>query len=692
MYYWEKLKSLKTTYDGKPAFMGPKSNYTGKGEDGVLQANRPAAIDMSSNSPVVLHEGETVKDTPMGRKVTPAKLVPLNSNDEQMQAAQLEKEMGLPGMQIGGIIPNNEQFGMATSNQAAPQFGLNPPVPQQSRGQSPAPALNPPAPAPNDPATANAVAGGGVNTLATQRDGNTQTSQPVNPLAGKPIGMDTLQGIATGETDLYKGIYDKINKEQQGRLGSAQAAEKAASAQSNAQAGISGARVNVLGAAQDRTQSLERGAVAQELNKQQMNTQAQAQEGAIQDVIQGKKEAIADLIKLGGADNLAQAEEYAMDVYGTDVYGLGNIANDQKMTAIAKYTAIPGMTIEGAMELMKQNGDLEMFGEDVSEEDVRSIASSLLLGSDPIYQAQSHYGDLLSQGVIDQDEYNDVVDFVKWGQTNPDGYEIKDSFRVTDANGNELGNFQTSEEADLFMQQNPGEYSTEQVTNGYIGVKGEYDEYFGDYLQGDVFTGIDGGIYTVVDGQKVAARPTPENAFSMQNNAILNYLTANGMDNDMAKSIKQQQLNDALTNPNNVPLDMLPSSELYTNLINKSNNISVAAGGSRDDVSEQGGAHDSEKILSAFHSLPNDTWVQMGGRLYLYKGVTRKIEDGQDDTNQYQLIDPVTNEQIYYGTTTNGKLEKSTKAGQNYHGGAAEDIAKGFFTGGIASIGDVGQG
>jgi len=638
-YWWEKIAKTKKHYSGQPQLLGRGRMYTGRGADGVLQADKPAMINMNNGQPTVIHEGEIVNDTPNGTEVIPAKMVSLNSPKEQEIARELEQKMNLNGMQTGGIIPKASINTLG----APPSIGT-------LRGRTGPTAAIPTAPNSTTPQAST------LNPLsAPTGQSGVRTAPKASPLGGTsikdPIGLNTLKGIASGETDLYKDNFTKANNQQLGRLGAAQAFEKAASAQQMAQSGASDAVKNVLNANQERSQSLERGAVTQSLASQQMGQQTKAQEGAIREVIQGKKEAIENLIKLGGQENMDKAEEYAKEVYGSDVYGLGDIRNDQKMSAIAKYTAIPGMSVDGAMDLLKQNGDLERYG--ITPEEARKFASALVLGSDPIYQAKSHYGDMLDDGLISPEEYSDAVDFVKWSQLNPEGVEIVDSYRVTDAEGKEVGNFKTQSEADLFMKNNNGNFSTELVPNGYIGYKDEYDEYFGDYLQGDIFTGTDGNLYTVNDGQKVIARPTPEDPFSQQNVKLLRYLESNGMENDTTREIRRQQVNAMEVDPSSVPVGMLPSSQVYKDMLSKATSLEDPTGAHK--AREQGHGHSSEVVISSLHNLADDTWVDLDGKLYLYKGKEKQVIDNDDDVNSYEFYNPTTGEKFYYKTTRDKK-------------------------------------
>ncbi len=678
---WEKLASLKKDYssvcDGIPKGNGRGMGlgmgagfYTGRGANGILEPEKPVGFDNSSGRTVVIHEGENVQDTPNGRMVTPARLTPLNTEAEQQHAQQMEQQMQLPGMATGGIIEPNGAL-----------RGLNPLHDNQNKPQTQVPAVNrfqqpfvPPVKQPMNTVGSKVVMPKFGQAPANTMQSSSQLAPPaqnttplpalgqpkqlesnkvmgfeqnqINPTAKQPIGMNTIQKVAQGEKSYIDDLYSKLGNQYMGRLGAKQAAQTAASQQQGAQMGLSNAVQNTLGAVQDRNQSMEAGAIQSDLATQQAQQTASEQKQAIQQVIQGKKEAIKDLIGLGGVDNLAQAEKFAKEVYGTDVYGLGNIANDQKMTALAKYTAIPGMSAQGALDLAIQNGDLERYG--LTEEQAKNIIAPLILGSDPIYQAKGHYGDLLDQGLISAGDYKDAVDLVKWASLNPEGIEIMDSYKVTDANGNEVGNFKTEEEANLFMQKNPGNFSVQKEDNGYIGYKGDYQEFLPASV-GDVWQAQDGGLYINMNGEKVPATPVFEDPFAVQNNKILDYYQAHGIENDTTRQIRTAQLRAAHADPTSLPVGLNPNSSLYSDL---TNSAKATSWDGLVNQSEQGTGSDSHVYNPVLDQLPDNSFINVDGELWLLKSNIRESVSG-DDLHTYTLYNPVTGGQKTIKTTGN---------------------------------------
>jgi len=323
MRYWEKLAQLKSKPSEEDKIASVLGVYTGKGADGILQPDKPAMIDYSTGRPSIVHEGETVQDTPLGRYVTPAKAVPLNTETEQMQAMQAEKSLGLPGYQTGGYIQ-----GYQTGGYMQPQT-LNP---NQQTQFAPPPQVNRNDPSPFQQQPTNLI----------QFPGTSQQNQ-------KTISdsMNILKGVASGQNS----VYDMQANQALGRLGASQAAGKAAQQQEIAQTGQSDQVAGVLGANLNRQNALQQGQVAQDI----ATTEAAAQVAAGKDLItttlgldkidydrqmeadrlvreqekldyerknqdylktQGQ---ISELLSLGGDENIGKATELASGLYGFGV-------------------------------------------------------------------------------------------------------------------------------------------------------------------------------------------------------------------------------------------------------------------------------------------------------------------------------------------------------------------------------------
>ncbi len=332
MNYWDKLAKLKKSNTGKGGnsasismLYGPTFN-TGYGADGQLQPDRPVAVDTSGREQVVLHEGEDVTNTPSGRLITPANMVMLNSESQQMDMAAKEKAYGLPGMKDGGFIESTNAYGNMSginplgpnrNTQATNTVAPQPQAPQSNAGVFGGSAFNP---------QPQSTGGAGLQTPAQTPAVPQAPVMPQAPMAqplGMPqqaiqTGMQNLQGLATGQDSMY----DQASNTMLGKVGAAQAAQTAAQQQGMAQAGVSQAQANVLGAGLDRTQALQSGQVAADVANAEAGLKTQASQELVnqgQALVSQAQNQINDLLSMGGDENIANAEQMASNLYGFDV-------------------------------------------------------------------------------------------------------------------------------------------------------------------------------------------------------------------------------------------------------------------------------------------------------------------------------------------------------------------------------------
>ena len=98
--------SVKVVFMQPPGGNGPDFN-TGAGANGIVEPGKAAALDMNSNPPSLLHEGEDGKNFPGGRQITPASMsgmyVP-KTEKQQQQLSDMSAKLGLPGFFAGGQI------------------------------------------------------------------------------------------------------------------------------------------------------------------------------------------------------------------------------------------------------------------------------------------------------------------------------------------------------------------------------------------------------------------------------------------------------------------------------------------------------------------------------------------------------------------------------------------------------------
>jgi len=104
---------------------------------------------------------------------------------------------------------------------------------------------------------------------------------------------------------------------------------------------------------------------------------------------------------------------------------------------------------------------------------MKSMYENMQLQSNPIYQAMQQYDKLLDEGIISQEDYDKIMKTLNFGLTNPEGFTYSDSYGVFDENGKEIKNFQTQEDADKYMAENPDKnYSVNMIPDGWVGYSG----------------------------------------------------------------------------------------------------------------------------------------------------------------------------------------------------------------------------
>lgn len=138
------------------------------------------------------------------------------------------------------------------------------------------------------------------------------------------------------------------------------------------------------------------------------------------------------------------------------------------MGNMASYIA-SGLSWEDAFKAMQEDGTLDLLG--MTESDIESMYNKLMLNQNPILQAEETYQQLLDSGVINQEEFDDMMDFLTWGLTHPEGVDISDGYMVTDKNGNEVGFFKTQEEANAFIEKYPDSGYESNFMKNHIGEK-----------------------------------------------------------------------------------------------------------------------------------------------------------------------------------------------------------------------------
>jgi|TARA_Y100000310_G_scaffold127848_2_gene126983 hypothetical protein len=385
----------------------------------------------------------------------------------------------------------------------------------------------------------------------------------------QPLTLQSMQGVMEGTADqpqtvgdfkkqwdkrlldLHKiaggnsQLFDRMKNTLMGELTASQGASTAAVQQQELQQGLTPETSRLLQQERERSQSMERGNLMNQLTQLESQAAIDATNQAVQQgmlrtqfEIKQKETLANNLIEQGGLENLDRAEDILTEIYGTPI-DLQMLKTKKSLSAVADIVAL-GQGVEDSINLAKQQGVMEQYG--LSEEELRGMMTPMIMNTNPIVQAQTMYADLVTQGVITQDQANQAMSVVNWTLMNPQGLEISNSFIVTDANGNQVGNFKTEEEADSFIVNNPDKnYNKQFKKNGWIGLKGDYEEYLGSKVEGDVFE-QSGKLFRIVNGEKIPARMMPTVPFSAVNNSLYKYYINSGRE-EQANEILNIQVN-----------------------------------------------------------------------------------------------------------------------------------------------------
>lgn len=162
------------------------------------------------------------------------------------------------------------------------------------------------------------------------------------------------------------------------------------------------------------------------------------------------------LIQQGGAENFEQASKLFKNMFGEDIDFSNALSEENSasfndgMAQMSAYLA-SGMDWDQALTAMQKDGSFEKLG--MMESDVESMYNQMRLQSNPLWQADQAYQDLVDSGVIDQEMKDQIMDVMFFTLSNPEGLEItEDKFVVKDADGNIQAEFDSQKKADFFLQ------------------------------------------------------------------------------------------------------------------------------------------------------------------------------------------------------------------------------------------------
>jgi len=199
---------------------------------------------------------------------------------------------------------------------------------------------------------------------------------------------------------------------------------------------------------------------------------------------QKKVDSFNQMVAQGGAENFAAAADMFNEMFGTDIDFSNALTEENKEAFNTSWNDMIGAIAGGTSfeDWLKSAKASDTFDNlNMTEDDVAEMYGRMQLQNNPVYQAMQQYDQMLEDGIIDQDDYDRIMDALNYGLSHPEGFEFSDSFQVLDANGNEVKNFKTQEEADQYLADNPNQgYTINQEKDGWV-----------EYTGGD--TGPSGG-------------------------------------------------------------------------------------------------------------------------------------------------------------------------------------------------------
>ncbi|MCP4651151.1 MAG: hypothetical protein GY853_13880 [PVC group bacterium] len=182
-----------------------------------------------------------------------------------------------------------------------------------------------------------------------------------------------------------------------------------------------------------------------------------------------KLSAINTLMAQGGKENIKEASKLFKDMFGQDIdfsnaINEGNVQNfNDGMAQMSSYLA-SGMDWKTAKKAMEQDGTFEKLG--MLKSDIKKMYQGMELQSNPIYQADKMYQDLVDNGFMTEKEKEGAMDVIMFMTNNPEGLDVGDKYVVKDENGKVQGVFETEDEANALTKKNK-KWGTE-FMEGYI--------------------------------------------------------------------------------------------------------------------------------------------------------------------------------------------------------------------------------
>lgn len=500
--YGNQNSPLETEYNTPNNTIGQKYGFTGNGIDGISQPNK--IVPGKGRGDYDVHETEFIFDANSTQAIGPELL------KETMNAAKsgnldlnkIREAVGQPpkqGYKCGGIVkPSYQQGGIVpaspVSKNSYQQISeINKPVSAIGSQIKSKPTAKPIA----KPITNNVI---NKNVIRNQPD--IRAPKPVTPenpedpenvtipnIDLKPIPDVEIEKIPEIKPDVDPNdptqflidimggdsdYIDLIKQRASQDVGGAGAAATAALKQEATQRGMSPEQIasmdisrqrdveqNVSGVVGDIAETEARMGVeaakdvfAQQFAKDQFDYQ-QNMDQFNQQLIQG---------------DYTNAAKTFNKIHGTDIdfskaIEKENLSNFNNAFNNLNQSIASGMSFDDWLNIAQADGTFDKLN--MTESDIKSMYENMRLQQNPIFNASQKYQDLVNQGLLSQDQMDDIMSIMSWSLSHPEGLTVSDSFQVLDENGKEIGNFKTKEEADSFVSENPGS-TVNLLNNGWI--------------------------------------------------------------------------------------------------------------------------------------------------------------------------------------------------------------------------------
>lgn len=189
-----------------------------------------------------------------------------------------------------------------------------------------------------------------------------------------------------------------------------------------------------------------------------------------------KNDFIKTLLSEGGPENFKIAQKMLNDMYGESIDFSNSITQEKQADFVSgmdffSSLIASGLDWEEAEKQITDGGWLERMG--LTETDAKQLFKKMKLGSNPLYQLFSQLDELVEQGIITQEQADQLEDLLGFNIDNPDQISIADKWVVYDKDGKEMKSFDSQVDAQKFLDENSGKGYTLGFKKDYVSIKPE---------------------------------------------------------------------------------------------------------------------------------------------------------------------------------------------------------------------------